>query len=89
MTDPNDKYDRHQADVLDNASALEMETTESAVRDIQAKAQPKRVPLGDGSFEETDCDDCGDAVGEQRLRVAINNHLCIHCATRRERLFNR
>lgn len=77
--------ERH-TDVLDRASELEMAETQSSINRISAKVQQKQRPRPDGTYEHEDCEDCGSDIGAERLKVAANNHLCIHCAEARERL---
>ena len=73
------------SDPLDVASRNESIATEDAVREQRRKAQPHQLPDESGNFAITECVECGDEIGEQRLRVAIKNTLCIYCATEQER----
>lgn len=82
-----EQQEQHLADFLDRASAIEMESTERAIQHVQSQCKQRQTPRPDGSYEYEDCEDCGGEIGEARLKVAINNHLCIHCATVRERLY--
>lgn len=78
-------FDRANSDELDRAATLSMETTSNAVAEIQQKCKQTQSPRADGTYEIEDCEDCSNEIGEGRLRAAIKNTLCIHCATRRER----
>ena len=73
------------SDPLDVASRNESIATEDAVREQRKKARPQQIPDAAGNFAITECVECGDEIGEQRLRVAIKNTLCIYCATEQER----
>lgn len=77
--------DRQVADEIDRAQNLAMEANLNRIREIQAQCKPVRLPRADGTYEEEDCDDCGNEIGIERMRVAIKNHLCVFCATKRER----
>lgn len=83
-----DQQERHLPDILDRASAIEMEANERAVHEAQAKCKQVRLPRADGTYEDTSCEECGDEIEEQRLRLAPKNNLCIYCARAAER-FNR
>lgn len=72
------------SDELDRASALQMEAAESAITNIQHACRRQQEERADGSYEVTECRDCGNDIGEGRLRAAIKNMTCIHCATFRE-----
>lgn len=72
-------------DVLDRASEVEMRTTSLAIDNTRRNAKPQQQPLADGTYEVTDCEECGNEIGIERLRVAIKNKYCIHCATKMER----
>lgn len=77
----NEKY----IDPLDVASRNESILLETQIKDQRALAKPQQLPRKDGSYEFTDCRECGDPIGEQRLKVAIKNLYCIYCATAQER----
>lgn len=85
MTHRDDGYDDKLTDVVDIAGVAEARDRSAALAAVQRKAKPQQLPRQDGSFEFTDCDDCGDDIGEARLKVAAMNRLCIFCATKRER----
>ena len=71
-------------DPSDIASDLEMQATGAAISAAQRRAAQDQKPNADGSYAQTDCDDCGDEIGEARLRIAPRNLWCVYCATRRE-----
>lgn len=73
------------SDELDRASAIEMEATESAISEIQHRCRRDQEPREDGTYAVLDCDECGNEIGEGRLKAAIKNRLCIGCANARER----
>ena len=73
------------SDPLDVASRNESIATEDAVREQRKLAVPQQIPDAAGNFSVTECLECGNEIGEQRLRVAIKNTLCIYCATEQER----
>ncbi len=90
MTEHDDEeYDMRIADDLDRASAIERHGTDTTVSHIRSKCKPAQLARDDGSFEFTDCEDCGNEIGDGRLRVAIQNNLCVHCASRNEILNKR
>jgi RNA polymerase-binding transcription factor DksA len=80
-----DSQDRQLSDILDRASAIEMEATENAISDVRRHCKPQQLPRADGTYEFVDCEGCGLEIGEGRLKVAIRNLYCIHCAERMER----
>ena len=73
------------SDPLDVASRNESIATADAVREQRKLAVPQQIPDAAGNFSVTECLECGNEIGEQRLRVAIKNTLCIYCATEQER----
>lgn len=80
MSDPSDMATQREAEFLSDA----------LVRSRIAVTQ-KQKPRPDGSYEVTDCEECGSPIGEQRLRVAANNLMCVHCQSdleSRRRHFN-
>lgn len=83
MTQPDIEHEK-VSDESDRATQIEMGFTEDAIHEAQRKAKPQQLPRGDGTYEVTDCDDCGEPIGEKRLRVAVFNRICIVCATKRE-----
>lgn len=77
----NEKY----IDPIDVASKNEAIMLETQIRDQRALAKPQQLPRQDGTYEITDCVECGDPIGEGRLKVAIKNLYCIYCASAQER----
>ncbi len=73
------------SDPLDVASRNESIATDDAVREQRKLAVPQQIPDEHGHFAVTECLACGEHIGEQRLKVAIKNTLCIYCATEQER----
>ena len=73
------------SDPLDVASRNESIATEDAVREQRKLAVPQQFPDEHGHFAVTECLECGEHIGEQRLKVAIKNLLCWDCATAQER----
>lgn len=76
-------------DPIDRASELEMMSTEDAIRQARKGNVQKQLPNDEGEYPDPYCADCGDDINPERLRVAQNNHLCIVCATRVEKLKGR
>ena len=75
----------HFSDPLDVASRNESIATDDAVREQRKLAVPQQFPDEHGHFAVTECLECGEHIGEQRLKVAIKNLLCWDCATAQER----
>ena len=73
------------SDPLDVASRNESIATDDAVREQRKLAVPQQFPDAAGNFAITECVECGEHIGEQRLKVAIKNLLCWDCATAQER----
>lgn len=73
------------SDPYDRASDIEQRANAHAVYQVQQRSAPQQQPRADGSYAVTDCDGCGDEIGEKRLQVAIRNRLCIYCATAEEK----
>lgn len=73
------------ADPIDRASELEMVSTEDAIRAVQRRNEQKQKPDANGVYAITDCDECGDAIPAERLRIASNNVCCTICAGRMEK----
>ena len=78
-------------DPLDIASRNEQIATADSIREVRKNAMPqqlqkKRVVDGVAEFyfEVTECKECGNDIGEERLKVAIKNLYCIECATAQE-----
>lgn len=72
-------------DKNDVATEAETNARDAALDEIRRKVKQQQVPGPDGAYPFPDCDDCGNEIGEGRLRVAAMNRCCIHCATKRER----
>jgi RNA polymerase-binding transcription factor DksA len=72
-------------DKNDVATEAETNARDAALDEIRRRVKPQQSPRADGTYEFTDCDDCGNEIGDGRLRAAANNLWCVHCATRRER----
>ncbi len=73
------------SDPLDVASRNESIATDDAVREQRKLAVPQQFPDEHGHFAGTECLACGEHIGEQRLKVAIKNLLCVECASAQER----
>lgn len=72
------------ADVNDNASELEDQFRDAAIKDAR---RTERVP---SDFDGSNCYECGDALSEQRL--ALHAWMCVECKTaqeKRNKLFRR
>lgn len=80
-----DEHDNKLTDVVDIAALTEARERDTSLAEVQRRARPQQAPRSDGTYEVTDCEDCGDQIGEARLRVAVMNRLCVYCAARRER----
>ena len=72
-------------DPLDIASRNEAIATEDALREQRKLAVPQQQPDAQGNYKVTECVECGEEIGEKRLKVAIKNLFCIDCATAKER----
>ncbi len=77
------------ADEFDRASEIELHRNQGLVDAARLKAKQRRQPEADGSYADTECDECGDEIGSERMRLAPNNHWCIDCATLAERFQRR
>ena len=77
--------DEKYSDPLDVASRNEMYATNEAIREQRLKCKPQQEPDADGNYLVHECLECGDHIGEQRLRVAIKNLYCVECVTAQER----
>lgn len=65
-------------DIIDQASDLELAQTESHLAKVRKAAKPEQVQNADGSWPQTECEDCGDDIPLQRL-LACGSIRCIHC----------
>lgn len=72
-------------DLIDIASAAETRTRADALNSIRSKCKPQQLPRKDGSYEITECDECGNEIGLGRLKVAAQNLLCVYCASDKEK----
>lgn len=79
--DEEEKY----ADESDRATALEMQATQAALQEIRNQAQQKQKPGRNGKYKIKDCEECGNEIGLARLKVAINNTVCVECQTAKEK----
>lgn len=84
VPDENYTIERH-SDPFDVASDVESRARDGAISAATAKAKPQQVARADGTFPVTDCIECGDEIGAERLKVASRNWYCVHCATVLER----
>lgn len=75
-------------DPLDIAARNERVATEDAIREQRKHAVPQQIPDAAGNFKVVECVECGEDIGDQRLRVAIKNTLCLDCASAQERKTN-
>lgn len=90
MTSPDDENSQRAererlTDVSDRATQVEQETFDAAMGDVRRRLQQDQSPRYDGTYAVEDCDDCGNPIGEGRLRLAPRNLICVHCATAREK----
>ena len=76
-------------DVSDQATDQEHRALAFHLAEARKKAKRQQEPRDDGTYEVTDCDDCGDEIGQGRLMASIMNRLCIYCATAREKKVRR
>lgn len=72
-------------DVSDQATAREMENLDISLREHARRVRRSQDARADGTYEITECVECGEDIGEGRLTHAIKNTLCIHCATAAEK----
>jgi len=72
-------------DQNDRASDIEDRAREQAVYDTRKNAKRTQEPDEHGKYLVLECVDCGEEIGEGRLRVSIKNTLCIYCAEASER----
>lgn len=70
-------------ELVDIASANETAGRDNSIRACQDKLKPAQVKDQNGEWETTECDSCGEPIGEKRLE-ATGSKLCIHCATKAE-----
>lgn len=72
-------------DPIDRASAEEARQNAAALAHNTAALHQVQQPRADGTYEFEDCEDCGNEIGAERLRLAPANHLCVECATAEEK----
>lgn len=77
--------DEKTTDENDRASQLEMLTTASAIHDVRQRVKRQQEVRADGTYEVTECDDCGLDIDPRRLDVAIMNRLCVYCCEAMEK----
>ena len=71
-----------QPDVLDQAADLASRLSEAAVDHARHRAKPEQVQNPDGSWPQTECEDCGEDIEEARL--LMGKIRCIACQRTRE-----
>lgn len=76
-------HDR-ESDDNDRATRVEMEATAALLDRARRAARQDQTPGPDGLYAITECVECGDGIGEGRLKVAARNTLCVYCATAEE-----
>jgi RNA polymerase-binding transcription factor DksA len=72
-------------DKSDLATQREQENLDISLREHARAMRRSQEPREDGTYEFEDCEECGLEIGEGRLKFAIKNTLCIHCATAAEK----
>lgn len=72
-------------DTSDLATQREQENLDISLREHARAMKRSQEVREDGTYEFEDCEECGQEIGEGRLKVAIKNTLCIHCATAAEK----
>jgi RNA polymerase-binding transcription factor DksA len=73
------------SDPLDVASRNEAIATEDALREQRKKAVPQQTPDEHGFYAITECLECGEDIGLERLRVATKNCYCLSCVEDQEK----
>jgi len=76
----------HHTDPFDIAADMARTFRDQAIAAARSKVKQDQSPDKDGILTQYDCEACGNEIGEGRLKAASRNLLCIHCATREERL---
>ena len=69
-------------DVLDRASALTERLNEAYVEEARYRARPEQVRSPDGSWPQTECEDCSNDIEPGRL--AMGKIRCLGCQEARE-----
>lgn len=75
------------ADPLDTASSIELIQNAERVAEHSRLVKQTQLPVvkvvggvETEVYEITECETCGEEIGEGRLKAAIKNTLCIGCA---------
>ena len=69
-------------DVLDRASALTARLNEAYVEEARHRARPEQKQNLDGSWPQTECEDCANDIEPGRL--ALGKIRCLGCQEARE-----
>lgn len=88
MSDQNEGHDSaadRLTDVIDIASARESQDRDDAIYAARLRTKQQQLPLSNGSYEFTDCEECGNEIGLGRLKVAAQNLMCVYCASAKEK----
>lgn len=72
-----------EADDLDRASEFTQAQTDGALEAVRYAARPEQVMCQDGTWPQTDCEECGEEIPLARLK--LGKIRCIDCQTVRER----
>lgn len=72
-------------DTSDIATEIETVARDQALQEARRRAAPQQSPRADGTYAVTDCEECGNEIGEARLRVAAMNKFCVDCASAMEK----
>lgn len=70
-------------DLLDRASAVTQRFNDDSVERARRLAQPEQTQNPDGTWPQTECDDCPNDIEEGRL--AMGKIRCFGCQTALER----
>ncbi|OFV49737.1 MULTISPECIES: TraR/DksA C4-type zinc finger protein [Oligella] len=65
------------ADFLDQASENELASTELFIAQVRERNKPEQVKNEDGTWQETECIDCGDEIPLARLE--LGKVRCVYC----------
>ena len=74
----------HLTDPIDHAAQISQGFLERSIAHVRRCARQHQSALPGGGYAITDCVQCGQPIGEPRLRVSIKNDCCIRCATQAE-----
>lgn len=78
------------ADPLDQAAHLADMANEEAVAETRRRAAPEQVRNADGSWERTECFDCGEDIEPARLDLGkIRCFACQDALEKRSKQFGR